>query len=426
MLQVLHWVIVAVYLLLPVGAVVLAIRQRRRGEKGAIKGIVLTGIAGVTLSLAMSVIYATAAGGRVLVGQVLLGGYFATGMLLLLKVFDWVVRVGVRKGLFIPSARAENVKMSGGLLVRIFVGAIVRVVIVAGVALPYVMSSVMTYRPKVGPGDNPKTQLGFEFERVEFRASDGVSLVGWWIPAGKQTKRSERWEEWGENTVLVCHGLGANKSNQLFMARQLVPGGFNVLAFDFRAAGESGGQLSTFGDLERRDVLGAVKWVRENRADEGRKIFGVGASMGGSALIAAAADASEEGRAINAVATYAAYDSLDGLAQSVTKNYFLPPLGWLVMKVGVPLASVQTGADLRSFSPANLAGEMWPRPLLLIHGVQDRIIPFEHAQRLYEGAALPKFFLWIEKGDHNDVLGDEGAARAVLRFFRTAKEEPVI
>jgi fermentation-respiration switch protein FrsA (DUF1100 family) len=426
MLSAMHWVIVAVYLVIPLAAAVIAIWQKRAGVRGVIKGLVLTFVAGVMLSLAMSLIYATAAGGRVSAGQVFLGGYFAMGMLLLLKVFDWGVRAGVRKLLFIPSARDENVKMSGGLLLRIFVGAIVRVVIVAAVALPYVMSSVMTYRPKVNPGDNPQTQLGFDFERVEFRASDGMKLVGWWIPASKQTKRSERWDEWGENTVLVCHGLGANKSNQLFMARQLVPGGFNVLAFDFRAAGESGGQLSTFGDLERRDVLGAVKWLRENRSKQSQKIFGVGASMGGSALIAAAADDSDEGRAINAVATYAAYDSLEGLAQSVTKNYFLPPLGWLVMKVGVPLASVQTGADLRSFSPAKLAGEMWPRPLLLIHGVQDRIISFEHAQRLYQGASLPKYYLWLEKGDHNDVLGDEGAARAVLRFFKTAKEEPVI
>jgi alpha-beta hydrolase superfamily lysophospholipase len=138
---------------------------------------------------------------------------------------------------------------------------------------------------------------------MTFAASDGVELVGWWIPAARApaSVRGSLRQQWGKNTVLVCHGLAANKSNQLVMARQLVPGGFNVLAFDFRAHGESGGQLTTFGKLEVNDVLGAVRWVRENHADQAHKIFGVGASMGGSALIVAAADDSDQGRAIEAV-----------------------------------------------------------------------------------------------------------------------------
>ncbi|MGZ5139219.1 MAG: 2'-5' RNA ligase family protein, partial [Burkholderiales bacterium] len=45
---------------------------------------------------------------------------------------------------------------------------------VAAVGLPYVMSSVMTYRPKVGPGDDPRRMLGFKYERVEFLSTDGI------------------------------------------------------------------------------------------------------------------------------------------------------------------------------------------------------------------------------------------------------------
>ena len=57
-----------------------------------------------------------------------------------------------------------------------------------------------------------------------------------------------------DRTVIVCHGLASNKSNHLLLARELVPHGYNVLIFDFRAHGESDGQLTSLGDLERRDV----------------------------------------------------------------------------------------------------------------------------------------------------------------------------
>src|SRR4029078_1443198 len=98
----------------------------------------------------------------------------------------------------------------------------------------------------------------------------------WWIPgASGETGR----------TILLCHGHSANKATQLSLVRKLVPIGYNVLAIDFRGHGESAGQLTSFGDLERRDVLGAVRWLRATHPEATHKIFGLGASMGAAALI---------------------------------------------------------------------------------------------------------------------------------------------
>jgi alpha-beta hydrolase superfamily lysophospholipase len=357
---------------------------------------------------------------------VVLGAYFATGLLLLLKVFDWGVRRTLIRALAIPREQKQEAKLTPWLATRLLVAAGLRVGIVAAVALPVVMASVMTYRPKVAPAENPKSELGFDYQRVEFRSTDGVKLVGWWIPAADRHGSVRHDPDWGKNTVLVCHGLAASKANQLILARQLVPGGFNVLAFDFRAHGESGGQLSTFGDLERRDVLGAVRWVQQKHPESSRKIFGVGASMGGAALIAAAADPSPEGRSIQAVATYAAYDSLGSLARRISDDYFVQPLGWLLLHVGVPVASAQTGVNLAAFSPGKLAWRIWPRPILLIHGKEDEVIPFGQGTELYQQAALPKYYLWIARGTHNDIIANDSAAHSVLLFFRASRAIPVI
>jgi alpha-beta hydrolase superfamily lysophospholipase len=291
--------------------------------------------------------------------------------------------------------------------VRTAAAASVRVAVLFLVGLPYEMAVAMVYRPRVH-GQDPMQQLGRHFEDVTFSDDHGRRLSGWWIDVG------------GKDTVLLCHGLGASKSNALPMAEHLLRGGYNVFAFDFRAHGDSAGQVTTFGDEERRDVLAAVAWVKRERSDKARHVFGVGASMGAAALVTAACDGSPQGRAIEAVAVYGTYDDLGALTRTVCDRQFPPPLNWLGRYISVPLASLHAGSNLHGFAPADRLDRLPPRPILVIHGRSDEIIAFEHGRRLYERAREPKQSLWLD-GDHNSVLNDADAARAVREFFSSVK-----
>jgi fermentation-respiration switch protein FrsA (DUF1100 family) len=443
MLFLTHRVIVAIYVILPVLAIVAASREARRTRRAfPLTSLALTFIAGFAIGLAICLVYAVGTRGRLMTEQVLLAGYFGTGLLLLLKGFDALIRAALSRlsGLYDepksndptpgdatpgPDA-APALPLPPRLWARAAFAGVTRAVILFAIGLPYVMAAVLTYRPKVAPIDDPQSQLGYEYQRVTFDATDDTPIVGWWIPAQRQRRNAPRDPMWGKRTVIVCHGLAANKSNQLILARAYPPEGFNVLIFDFRAHGESGGQLTTLGDRERRDVLGAVRWVRAQHADEAEKLYGVGASMGAAALIAAAADDSDDGRAIDAVAVYGTYDNLGALTRSIAQSYFFPPLRQLLIHVGLPLANVQTGCDLTHFAPADLAPRIWPRPLMIVHGRRDEIIRFDHGQALYDAAAQPKYNLWLKDGTHNDVIDNESAAKLVLEFFRSAEPVPVI
>ena len=66
-------------------------------------------------------------------------------------------------------------------------------------------------------------------------------------------------------------------------------------------------------------------------------------------------------------------------------------------------------------------GDLWPRPVLVIHGKGDRIIAFEHGQELYDAALQPKYHYWVDRGDHNDVVADPVVSKAVLLFFDNAR-----
>lgn len=415
MYRALHWVVVAFYLLAPVVAVavdtVISVRRRRRAPSSQ---FVMTTSAAVVLGTVLALIYAIGVGGHVSLGQIFLCIYFAAGLLLLLKAFDWLVTCGSRVALrrFLRSGRAAIRQLAVGAQ------SLIRLALLIGVGLPYIMAVVMTYRPKVVPADDPMRQLRVPFENVSFETSDGVRLSGWWIPA-LRTGRLD--DDFGTRTVIVCHGLAANKSNQLILARSFLPGGYNVLIFDFRGHGESGGQLTSFGDLERRDVLGAVKWVRENRAAEAQHIYGVGASMGAAALIEAAADPSAEGQAIEAVAVYGTFDDLKLLARDIARERFFPPFDRLLSVVGLRMAAAQVGANLPEFSPGSDITKLWPRPVLIIHGEMDSIIPFDRGQRLYKLALQPRQRLWIPEADHNKIIHDDDAARQVRDFFARAR-----
>jgi fermentation-respiration switch protein FrsA (DUF1100 family) len=295
------------------------------------------------------------------------------------------------------------------------VRAACQVVVVGGVGLPYGMAAVMTYRPKIAIAGDPRTELGWGFEDVSFKTADGVKISAWWIPceATGAAVGSGR-------TVLVCHGLGANKLNQLHVARRFRRMGYNVLTFDFRAHGASGGQFSSFGDLERRDVLAAVRWLKTNRPREARRIVGVGASLGAAALIAAASqEGSNEAGEIDAIVVYATYADFGRLTAEVADARFPWPANWLARWGGVPLASVHAGADLGGFAPVRMVGRVAPRPVMIVHGRGDELIPIGHGRALFEAAGGVKRFLEVE-GDHNAIIDDEGAARAVAEFVEGA------
>jgi fermentation-respiration switch protein FrsA (DUF1100 family) len=117
---------------------------------------------------------------------------------------------------------------------------------------------------------------------------------------------------------------------------------------------------------------------------------------------------------------YGCFDSLGNVADALVYRYLPPPINFLTAHVGLPLASVHAGTNLGAFSPAELVKSLWPRPILVIHGLNDETIPFERGEALYDAAMQPKENIWIERGGHNEVLENKDAAGAVRRFFDNA------
>ncbi|HEX8911379.1 MAG TPA: alpha/beta fold hydrolase, partial [Humisphaera sp.] len=389
------------------------------------------------------------------VSQTVLAGYLMIGVVSLLWAFSWALRQVVDRAMWVSNVPPWE--RGNGWVLRAACAILFRSAVLLGVGLPYLGALGLVYRPRGAGGPGPSQALpGSAAEVVGFAATDGLRLSGWWIPA-RPPPAAAADPEWGKRTVVLCHGWGGSKGSDLALARDLWANGYNVLAFDFRAHGQSGGQVTSFGDRERHDVLGAVRWVRAAHPEQCGRLYGVGMTSGGAALVAAAADDSPEGRAFDAVALVGTFDAFSSVTDDALSTYAAPPLRWLLRHVGLPLASLHAGSDLTAFAPADLIDRLAPRPVLVIQSRGDGLgtspavarVSFESGRRLYQRASQPKLRLWVgeltPKGvwvirqnaptdadgkpapaegppaDHENVPVDDEALRALRLFFERTR-----
>jgi fermentation-respiration switch protein FrsA (DUF1100 family) len=246
--------------------------------------------------------------------------------------------------------------------------------------------------------------FGLAFEEVTFKASDGTPLKGWFVPSPVGS----------DATIILCHGRGTCRSDILPATQHLVSRGhYNLLYFDFRNHGESGGRKTTLGRLETLDLEAALDWVKKAKPDRSRRVGVYGLSMGAAVVILAAARRPE----IEAVAAESAYGSIGrSVAQFGKILYGLP--AW-----AVPYTMWWTRARL-GFNPETAAaervvGRIAPRPIFLLQGGADDRVPPSEGERLFNRAGEPKSLWTVPGAGHGglwEAAGREYEDR-LLKFF---------
>lgn len=248
-------------------------------------------------------------------------------------------------------------------------------------------------------------QFGLTYKNVTFQTADGISLKGWWIPA-----------EDSDKTIICMHGWGMNRSGILPYTCFLRDLGYNLFYFDFRALGESGGDISSIGYLELKDVRAAIDFLKKNHPAQCKKIGLYGLSLGGMVALGETARNPE----ITCVVAEAPYYSFRRVvARWAWLHYRLPyfPL----LPIVLHYVRRELKANPERYSPRYTVSKIAPRPLFIIHGRYDNLVPAAHARRLYREAGEPKS-LWIVPDAKHDKCGEAGGftyKQKLADFFRT-------
>ena len=240
------------------------------------------------------------------------------------------------------------------------------------------------------------SDLGLKYEEASFRSTDGIKLSGWLIPNNK-----------AKATVVVMHGYPADKANLLGIAEFLAKE-FNVFLFDFRSFGKSEGNYTTAGYLERNDLLGAIKYLEEEK--NLTKIGLYGFSLGGAVAL------TTNHKNIKAIATDSTYSKLSSMVKHMYGIFFILkyPLAFLTKIYGI----LFLGINIDDASPVDNIKNI-KAPVLLVHAEKDSQIPIEEAYLLHE--ANKKAELWVvENAEHGMAysINPEKYEKRVIGFFK--------
>jgi uncharacterized protein len=245
--------------------------------------------------------------------------------------------------------------------------------------------------------------IGADFEEVTFPSADGTGLSGWWIPAARPRA-----------VLLLCHGMSAHREQLLPWASWLREAGFSLLLFDFRAMGQSEGDLCTMGLFEPEDVVGAVDYLKSRPDARELPLGALGFSMGGvSIMIAAARD-----ERIEAISTLGSYTGLDRAIAQRCRRHF-GPLGPVVEKPARKLGAKWFPGDPLEVDCLAAVRKLGRRPSLFANGTKDPIVPPRHAEDLLEAASGPKEIVLLPHTAHSypAVQDRQSYEDAVLGFF---------
>ncbi|MDJ1501540.1 alpha/beta hydrolase [Xanthocytophaga agilis] len=231
------------------------------------------------------------------------------------------------------------------------------------------------------PSKEWKPIADLKYEEV-FLDTDTIKLNGIFVKPQKKAKA----------TILLFHGAGGNVSSYTYIAKPLVDKGFQVFMIDFRGYGKSTGKPTHVNILKDGQLV--LDYLIKRNDVKGTKLILLGVSIGSQVATRLAKD---NKNSVSALVLDSPLSSFTDIAafyapkeqQDVIKQYLVSPYS-----AKEDIASVEV-------------------PKLIIHSKEDKEVPFEQGQVVFNAAKDPKTF-WETTGKHIDaakVAGPEYAER---------------
>jgi len=233
----------------------------------------------------------------------------------------------------------------------------------------------------------PQTFTPLKYERVDLLTPDHVKLAGW-------VMRSHLGDSTG-TWVLYFHGNTGNIADCADRYQELQLLGVNVFAGDYRGYGESEGRPDEAGLYVDAacmfDYLTSVLRVPPHKI----VLYGYSLGSGVAIELARRCDAS-------ALIVEGAFTSVPDRGQEL---YGLLPVRLLARN---RFDSIGKIGSLRL-------------PKLIIHAVDDTIVPFAHGKALFQRAAEPKDLLVLQGGHVDGIFVDSDTYLAGVMQFLAAQ-----
>jgi pimeloyl-ACP methyl ester carboxylesterase len=207
----------------------------------------------------------------------------------------------------------------------------------------------------------------------------GVNLAGWRCRASTRRR----------GTLVYLHGIADTRASASGIIERFGRRGFDVVAYDSRAHGESEGEICTYGFFEKDDL----RLVLDTVADG--PIVLLGMSLGAAVALQHAA----RDRRVTAVIAAEPFSDLRTIAIARAPLFFTSGAIERAFTLAEQQGNFRIGAVDTAAAARSIAA-----PVLLIHGAVDSDTSPEHAQRVLAALPGPKRLILVPDAGHNQSL----------------------
>ena len=226
-------------------------------------------------------------------------------------------------------------------------------------------------------------------QKITYKARDGLQIEGFLtLPQNKKTNLP---------TIVFPHGgpISFNNDGFDYWTQFFTNRGYAVLQMNFRGSYGYGFDfmkqgLASWGLSMQDDIEDGTRWLINQKIANKGKICIVGASYGGYAALMATI---KDPELYQCVISFAGVSDIENLVIS-SKKY-----------IGYDVVKKQIGSDFSELwqrSPLKHVDKL-SKPILLIHGSDDRVVNVRQSKKLYNKLISKKHkveFLELEQGDH--------------------------
>lgn len=194
--------------------------------------------------------------------------------------------------------------------------------------------------------------------------------------------------------MIICHGVTVSHINSIKYAQLFLKLGFNVIIYDHRRHGKTGGRTTGYGYFEKKDLEQVIKWTKDRFGSE--IVIGLhGESMGAATILQYGGTIEDNVNFYIADCPFSNFEELITYRVKEEINFPKIPL--------VPLASLllklRAGYRLKEISPIDAVRNI-QHPILFIHSKEDAYIPVQMSKDLYDATDCEKHLFIAEYGGH--------------------------